>query len=244
MMIWNSKPRLYHRMIDNSADYEKYKVRIDELPNIDEINFEEDFIVIIANENNRQFHEADMYIYNVVTDENTTHIIMKQKENPNYENQNNIWYAIIDRSLLRENADVIIEYKELNTRNFMKAQDLPNNYSVEDAINDGCFVLENNKNITNSSMLDEFMKNTNNDINSFIRIYIKTNEIRIKDVEYKDGIYYIVDYDLNNQDKIYRSSFFNKLQKGNTEFGLEYFWNPEKSAIGKSYGLTLVFIQE
>lgn len=119
-MIWNEKSRLYHRLISNKEDYEKYKSRVSELPEVSEINFDENFVVIIANENVRQMHEKDLTIYNVNADENTTHIIMKQKENPNYNNENNIWYAIIDKSLLRENADVTIENREIDTRNITK----------------------------------------------------------------------------------------------------------------------------
>ena len=247
-MTYDYKSRMYYKIISNSDDYQKYKSRVDEFPNINEINFEENFIVIIANENTRQFHEADMEVYNAFADESTTHIIMKQKENPNYENKNNIWYAVLDKSLLRDNADVTIEYKELNIRNFKKVEDLPNDYDIDDAINDGCFVLENNKNITNSTILDEFVESTNNNINSFIRIYTNYNrtnpiETRIKDVEYKDGIYYIVDYDLNNQDRTYRFSFSNKLEKKNSTFGIEYFWSPEPGVIGGTNGLILVIIQ-
>ena len=83
-MTWNEKPSLYHRIIDNITDYEKYKSRVNEFPNADEIDFNENFVVVIANENTRQPHEKDLTIYNITADENTTHIIMKQKENPDY----------------------------------------------------------------------------------------------------------------------------------------------------------------
>ena len=77
-MIWNENSRLYHRLISNKEDYEKYKSRVSELPEVSEINFDENFIVIIANENIRQMHEKDLTIYNVNADENTTHIIKRK----------------------------------------------------------------------------------------------------------------------------------------------------------------------
>ena len=59
-MTWQSDVRLYYRVITNSSDYEKYKSRIPTFPEISEINFDENFIVIIANENYRDFDEIDM----------------------------------------------------------------------------------------------------------------------------------------------------------------------------------------
>jgi RNA polymerase sigma-70 factor (ECF subfamily) len=128
-MTWNENSRLYHKIIDNSEDYQIYKTRINELPNIEEINFDENFVVIIANENIRQMHEKDLTISDIVADDTTTHIIMKQKENPNYDNDNNIWYAIVDKSQLRDNADVEIEQHNISSEEFTKLEDLSYDYS-------------------------------------------------------------------------------------------------------------------
>ena len=171
-MTWNSDNSLYHRIIDNRADYEVYKSRINEFPEAEEINFEENFVVIIANENIRQPHEKDLTIHNVYADDNTIHIVMKQKETPNYDVESNIWYAIVDKSLLRNSADVTIEQRTFNTGEFKDVKDLPQDYSVENAITDGCIVLQNNKIISNNiEQLDNFAQNTQNNINSFIRVY-------------------------------------------------------------------------
>lgn len=79
-MNWQDDVRLYYRTITNSKDYEKYKLRISTFPEVSEINFGENFIVIIANENYRNLDEIDMEIINVYTDDSTTNIVMKQKE--------------------------------------------------------------------------------------------------------------------------------------------------------------------
>lgn len=240
-MIWNEKSRLYHRLISNKEDYEKYKSRVSELPEVSEINFDENFVVIIANENVRQMHEKDLTIYNVIADENTTHIIMKQKENPNYNNENNIWYAIIDKSLLRENADVTIENREIDTRNFAKAKDLPKDYSIENAIQDGCIVFENNKIKSNNiDLLDKFIETTVKGENAFIRVYTAQNnnrldETRIKDVEYFNGIYYVSDYSLTGNERSYFNSFTNKLTKRQTSLGTQYYWLSEDGMNGTPF---------
>ena len=245
-MIWNTKPRLYHRIIDNSKDYEKYKSRINEFPNVDEIDFNENFVVVIANENIRQPHEKDLTIFNITADENTTHIIMKQKENPDFNAESNIWYAIVDKSLLRESADVIIEQRIFNTGEYKDIKELPQDYSVENAIEDGCIVLQNNKVVSNNiDKLDNFMKETENNVNSFIRIYTEykssnIDEVRVKDIEYYNGIYYLRDFNLKDEDKEYYNSFTSKLKKSNNKFGTEYSWTSENGLTGSA----LIIIQE
>lgn len=245
-MIWNAKPRLYHRIIDNSKDYEKYKSRINEFPNVDEIDFNENFVVVIANENIRQPHEKDLTIFNITADENTTHIIMKQKENPDYNAESNIWYAIVDKSLLRESADVIIEQRIFNTGEYKDIKELPQDYSVENAIEDGCIVLQNNKVVSNNiDKLDNFMKETENNVNSFIRIYTEykssnIDEVRVKDIEYYNGIYYLRDFNLKDEEKEYYNSFTSKLKKSNNKFGTEYSWTSENGLTGSA----LIIIQE
>ena len=240
-MTWNDKSRLYHRLISNSADYEKYKSRVSELPDVTEINFDESFVVIIANENIRQMHEKDLTIYNVTADDNTTHIIMKQKENPNYDNENNIWYAVIDKSLLRENADVTIEYKEIDTNGFTKVEELPKDYSVEQAIKDGCVVTENHKIISNNvDLLNKFVEDTEIGKKSFIRTYITGGDNQkeytyIQDVEYVNGIYYVSNYDLKTSKIMSFHSYSNKLKKIQNSNGTEYVWFSEDGLNGTTF---------
>ena len=105
-MNYNNDVRLYYKIITNKEDYNKYKSRIN-LP--DNIDFEKDFLIIIANENIRSEEEYDLRIYEVTADETTTHIVMKQKENPSTYNINNVFYALVNKSELRENIDIKIE---------------------------------------------------------------------------------------------------------------------------------------
>lgn len=240
-MTWNQKPRLYHKIISDEEEYNKYKSRINELPNLEEIHFEENFLLIIANENVRQLHEKDLTISEITADETTTHIIMKQKENPDYNNDNNIWYAIVDRSLLRENADVSIENRKVEVDGCISAEELPKSYSVENAISDGCIVLENNKVKSNNiEVLDEFIADTERGEKSSIRVYSKFTDsngeetIYIKDVEYLNGIYYFNNYNLKDNEESYFNSF-TKLQKRNSSYGIVYYWIEEDENSGAPF---------
>lgn len=191
-MIWNSEPKLYHKIITNIDDYHIYKERVNELPDLTDKDFEENFVVIIANENVRDFDEKDLHIYNVYAEKDTTYIILKQKENPDETNESNIWYAIVDKSQLRDNIKVEIEHRIPESEDFINIEELPENYSIEDAIKDGCFVENQNEVLSNNpNAIEEFMNKAERGENCFIRVYSKSNAfIKITDVEFENGIYY------------------------------------------------------
>lgn len=111
-MTWNPENSLYHKIITNMEEYNKYKDRID-LPNLTTTDFENKFVIVVSNENIREDDEKDLFIYDVYADENVTNIVMKQKENPNLtlddEKQNNVFYAVVDKKQLKDVAKVIIE---------------------------------------------------------------------------------------------------------------------------------------
>ena len=212
-MTWQEDVSLYYRIITNSNDYEKYKTRISTFPEISEINFEENFIVIIANENFRNFDEIDMEITNVYANDSTTNIIMKQKENPNMKDTTNVWYAIVDKSQLKDNVKIIIEHKEFKNEGITEISELPLDYTVDSAIEDGCFTLKNNKVVSsNEKQLDEFIEKTKRGEKSFIRVYNNFNgEIIITDVNFENGIYYTDTRDFSNERKYHDT--YKKLEK-------------------------------
>lgn len=111
-MIYHYNCNLYHKIITNIDDYNKYKNRI-EIPEMSESDFENLFLIIISNENLRKDDEKDLMIYDIYANETTTNIIMKQKENPrldiNQELLDNVFYAIVDKSQLRSTVEITIE---------------------------------------------------------------------------------------------------------------------------------------
>lgn len=92
-------------------DYNKYAERI-EIPEMTEQNFKDVFLLVVSNENVREESEVDLEIFDVIANDNTMNIIMKQKENPNYQNQTNVFYAVVDNSVLKDNITIEIEHKE------------------------------------------------------------------------------------------------------------------------------------
>lgn len=190
-MFLNPNDILHHKIITNINDYNRYKKRINELPEMTESSFDENFLVVVANTMFRQPHERDLELYDVTADETTTHIIMKQKENPDYNKKGNIWYAVVDKTLLRENVETKIEHKYIENPNFVKLSELPDDYSTEDAIKDGCFVQDKEDVLSdNKYAIDEFLEKAKKEGNAFIRLYKKFEEdVTIIDLEYKNGFF-------------------------------------------------------
>lgn len=244
-MTWQNDVGLYYRTITNAEDYEKYKLRIATFPEVSEIHFDENFIVIIANENVRDFDEIDMEISNVYADKATTNIIMKQKENSNMNDTTNVWYAIVDNSQLKGNVKISIEHKNFMNENQIEISKLPSDYSVDTAIEDGCFTLKNNKVVSsNEKQLDEFIEKTEKGERGFVRVYSNFDgNIVITDVNFEDGIYYVDRGCPNSEEKKYRNTY-KKIEKKEAQNGdykdIGYVFYEERDY---NDGVPLVIIQ-
>ena len=108
-MTYNPDTRLYYKIINNMTDYNIYKERI-EVPELNEKDFEKNFLLVVSNENVRSQDEADLEISDVFVIDDIMQIAMKQKENPNYNSQTNVFWAIVDNAVLKDKVNVIIKY--------------------------------------------------------------------------------------------------------------------------------------
>lgn len=207
-MMYEESIDLYYKIITNIDDYNKYKNIINELPDMLETDFENNFLILIGNWGARYPHESDLMISEVNADEKTTYITMKQKENSDYDKSSITLYAIIDKETLKENVKLNIENSNISAEKFVSIESLSNNYSIEDALKDGCFVEENTKVLSeNKYAIDELIENSKNETESFIRIYSKNNNvIRIIDLQYKNGMFMSNVRTLENSD-VYTFSF-------------------------------------
>ena len=108
-MTFDNDTRLYYRVITNVEDYNVYKERLYSIPAMTTTDFENNFAIILANENERNSNEVDLIIYDIVDEETTSRIIVKQRENPREYCENNVFWAIVDKSVLNEQIDVEIQ---------------------------------------------------------------------------------------------------------------------------------------
>lgn len=108
-MTLDSDSNLYYKIILSIDDYERYKARIP-LMDMEEKDFEDKFIIVLSNENNnREYYEKDLIIYDVLSEEKITKIIVKQRENPSYYSKNNVLVAVVNKSILNDEIDIKID---------------------------------------------------------------------------------------------------------------------------------------
>lgn len=225
---------MYYKIITNMQDYNKYKAKIKELLEMTEEAFNENFLVVIVGINYLEKEDRNLTIKTVYADETTTHIILKQNENPDFENYNNVWTAVVDKSQLRDNIEIKKETDYIQNSEFVSLSDLPENYSVEDALKDGCFVEDKNKVLSeNVNAIDEFIKKAENGEDAFIRIYSKFNDFySVKDIEYKDKLFtYNVKVSENERIYVYNYKEIMKGYKKDNNL-VRYYLTDDKAGYG------------
>ena len=109
-MTWDQDTRLYYKVIETEEVYNKYKDRI-EVPELNADDLKNNYLIIVANENIRESDEIDLLIYDVVVNENTTEIIVKQKENPSPYSDKNVFWAVVNKDLIKDSIDVKIVHE-------------------------------------------------------------------------------------------------------------------------------------
>lgn len=170
----------------------------------------------------RQPHESDLTISEIKSDEATLYITMEQKENPNYNNYGKVWYAVVDKMLLRNDVKIVSKYLDIENPGFVKINDLPDNYSIEQALIDGCFVEKDYMVLSeNKYAIDELMEKAKKGEESSIRIYSKDgNHTSIMDLFFKNNVFIVtcIDDFENEEFKKFKSMSFPYLKKEEESF--------------------------
>ena len=189
----------YYKKVMTYEEYEKCKEVWNDLVEMNEEDFNDNFVVIVAVENTSML---GLTVSDVSADDTTLYIKFKKDENKDYDKT--VTSIKISKNLDRDIIKIEKVEKNIDYTDYERLEDLPHNYSKEQAIKDNCFVLENNEIISsNKEQLNEFVDNARNGINSFIRIVSYFDEqVKIKDLEYKDGEYILVSDDSRTRDKV------------------------------------------
>lgn len=189
----------YYKKVMSYEEYEKCKGVWNDLVGMNEEDFNDNFVVIVAVENTSML---GLTVSDISADDTTLYIKFKKDENEDY--NKTVTSIKISKNLDRDIIKIEKVEKNIDYTDYERLEDLPHNYSKEQAIKDNCFVLENNEIISsNAEQLNEFIDNARNGINSFIRIVSYFDEqVKIKDLEYKDGEYILVSDDSRTRDKI------------------------------------------
>ena len=190
-MIYSEEARVYYKIITNITQYNEYKNKVNELPEITETDFNNNFIIIIVKSGIDSPHRNDLTISNINADETKSYITLKQKENPNYDKAEELIYALVDKSLLREEVEIKFIPTEIKNANVVPLDKLKKDYSKEDAIKDGCFVIDDGNVLSqNKYALDEIIEKSQNNVECYLRIFYTYNgTVKIYDLQYNKEIF-------------------------------------------------------
>lgn len=218
----------YYKKVMTYEEYEKCKEVWNNLVEMNEEDFNDNFVVIVAVENTSML---GLTVSDVSADDTTLYIKFKKDENEDYDKT--VTSIKISKNLDRDIIKIEKVEKDIDYTDYERLEDLPHNYSKEQAIKDNCFVLENNEIISsNKEQLNEFVDNARNGINSFIRIVSYFDEqVKIKDLEYKDGEYILVSDDSRTRDKIekFYYNYGDEIVVEHKSMGTRYILKDNKS---------------
>lgn len=218
----------YYKKVMTYEEYEKCKEVWNNLVEMNEEDFNDNFVVIVAVENTSML---GLTVSDVSADDTTLYIKFKKDENEDYDKT--VTSIKISKNLDRDIIKIEKVEKNIDYTDYERLEDLPHNYSKEQAIKDNCFVLENNEIISsNKEQLNEFVDNARNGINSFIRIVSYFDEqVKIKDLEYKDGEYILVSDDSRTRDKVekFYYNYGDEIVVEHKSMGTRYILKDNKS---------------
>lgn len=174
---------IYYKRIYNYDEYLKATEIWDNLVEMNEKDFQESFILIIAGQN---YETTSLYISDIYVKNNTTYVELKRKDkwSPN----TTVISAKVSKNLDCENIKINNLPNVVSTTGKYKGlSEITMEYSIEQALEDGCFVIENNEIKSDyKKQLDDFIEKKENGV---LRIYnCGKGYFNISDIQYNNGV--------------------------------------------------------
>ena len=157
---------IYYKKITTYQIYKKDLEKWYVLVEMTVDDFEIYFVVVLAAEN---YDTTGLYISDITANEENLYIDLRKKDNWD---GNTVISSKIEKDLYRENIIIRNNPNVPDTSNeFVSMEEIPLGYTIEQALQDGCFVIKYNKVISNEKELfEKFIENANNGVQGFIRI--------------------------------------------------------------------------
>ena len=216
---------IYYKKINSYNEYLKYKEKWPSIITMTENDFKDNFIVVLV----ATWRMPDINISDINTDENTLFInVDNNLEETAIKNENYMVSTCLSNNFDRKNIVVKIKEEKLETSKFILLENLPKEYSIKEATNDLCVVVQDNKILNETKQyLDNFISNTSNGVDDYLRIvrYETTNSqanIIISDIQYKNNEYILyTDYTRDNSSNVKDIRYIGKYKS----FGSKPFQN-------------------
>lgn len=174
---------MYYKMICTYEEYTQAKEIWNNLVEIEENEFKDYFIIVIAGEN---YNTTGLYISDIYTKEEKLCVELRKKDIWN--ENDTVISTKVSKNLYKDQIEIINLPNEVDTTNkYKNIDEITSDYSIDEAIKDNCFTINDKNQVVsnNKTRLNKFIENCNNKINDLIRICIyEPNRIIICDVEY------------------------------------------------------------
>lgn len=183
--------KIYYKFIKNYGDYEDSLKKWPDLLKINEEEFNEYFVLVIAVENTSLM---GLSFSNLTCDDNTMYVELYQSADASIED-GSVISVKVPLQQLRENIKFNITGRQPQDSNYVSIRKISKDYSEEQAVEDGCFVIKNKDVISEDA--NELVDFINSKSDGFIRIVDFEDATKeVIDIEFEDGNYYINILDL------------------------------------------------
>ena len=186
----------WYKKIYTYDDYNLELNKWESLIDMKEKDFENNFLLIISGRNHVT---TGLYISDIYVVANKTIVDLKRKDKW-VDNENTI-IAIVPKVLDKEKIELNYIPNIIYTNAYMSLSEIPVDYSAEQAVSDGCIVVDFYGNLIsdNRYLLDNFIDTNENQV---IRIYrVIEDYFSITDIEYKNGVVNVNRIGVNTIDK-------------------------------------------
>lgn len=174
-------------------EYLKYEEQVSNAIDVKENDFNDNFMIIVVSERTK-LNGLEFKQYKTENNKLILELISISKD----KNIMSSGVAVMIPKTF-DSYEIGIEKvsNDSSVEKYTDLKELPNDYSKDNAIQDNCLVIDQNEKKTyNQSILQDFMSNVENKIDSEIRIYlIENKKIFIQAVKYVANEKFIVTYD-------------------------------------------------
>ena len=210
-----SQNLIYYKILSSYEDY-KNSNNLYSL-NLKENDFENNFFIVLAIENTSMLR---LTLSEVYKENDTLYIgLDKVTNDKEFDQDNNEIIITLDNSLKTSKIEVfktIENRKYFSTDKYQDIKTLPRDYSKEQAILDKCVI---NYNEENAELINQFLEDVNNGIESQVRFYNLEpvlNMITVEDLKYlpdKKIFIFCVDNTRNDQNETYNYYEYDTITK-------------------------------
>ena len=175
---------IYYKRIYSYDEYLKATEIWENLVEMSESDFKKSFVLIIAGQN---YETTNLYISDIYVKDNTTYVELRRKDK--WSAGNTVISAKISKELDKEKIEIKNLPNVVSTAGkYIELNEITMEYTKEQAIEDGCFVVENYGEVIsdNKKQLDEFIEKKENGV---LRIYRYGKDyFTISDIQYNNGV--------------------------------------------------------